>query len=121
MEKVDDSVIVYAFADGWYVVELLTHYDYLREGGLMGNCVAKYYDSEDTIYSLRSDRHQPHASMLYRGRSMVEIAGRFNSTLKPEYRVRVEQFLRDCCFQMSPLAYEITDMRRQALSVTVCR
>lgn len=81
MAKVDESVIVYELADGWYVVELLTHYDYLREGGLMGNCVAKYFDSEDTVYSLRNDRHEPHASMLYRGKMMIEICGRFNSSL----------------------------------------
>lgn len=121
MAKVDDSVIVYEFADGWYVVELLTHYDYLREGGLMGNCVAKYFDSEDTVYSLRSDRYEPHASMLYRGKMMIEICGRFNSSLKAEYRLRVEQFMRDCYFPMHPLAYDITDMRRQTQWVTVSR
>ncbi len=52
---------------------------------------------------------------------MIEICGRFNSSLKAEYRLRVEQFMRDCHFRDAPAAYDITDMRRQTHWVTVSR
>lgn len=121
MAKMDDSVIVHELVDGWFVVELLTHYDCLREGGLIGNCVAKHFNSENTISSLGSDRHELHASTLYRRKMIIEIRGRFNTSLKPEYRERVERFMRDCHFPMHPLAYDVTDMRRQTQWVTVSR
>lgn len=111
----DDSVVVYALPDGWSIVELLTRYDYLRESGLMGNCVLKYWDSPHTVYSLRSPKYEPHASILFQGHTVTEIAGRYNSALKPKYREMVDLFLAAKSYTVSPLAYSMTELRRQGM------
>lgn len=115
MTYVDDSVVVYTLPDGWYVVELLTHYDYLREGGLMGNCVLKYWDSPHTVYSLRSPKHEPHASILFQGHLVTEIAGRHNTSLKPRYREMVDLFFAAKGYTISPIAYSMTELRRRTM------
>ncbi|MGE8103530.1 hypothetical protein ACQKP1_07525 [Allorhizobium sp. NPDC080224] len=118
MEEVDDSVVVFSFEDGWRIVELLTKFDYQREGGLMGNCVGMFYDGPHTIYSLRNSLNEPRANILLVGREVTEVAGRYNTVLKPKYTKRVKRFLAERGYTVAPTAFLITELRSRNVGRT---
>lgn len=105
MTSSDDSIPIYRFADGWYIAELVSRFDYLREGEVMGNCAGQFFAGPCTIYSLRDRRGRSHASILFDGCMIDEVAGRANTPLKLKHRLRVHQFLNERGYRKHPLAF----------------
>ena len=118
MEELDDSVVVFSFEDGWRIIELLTKFDYQREGGLIGNCVGMFYDGPHTIYSLRNSLNEPRANILLVGREVTEVAGRYNTVPEPKYLKRVRRFLAERGYTVAPTAFLITELRSRNLERT---
>lgn len=124
MIPVDDSIPIYVFPDGWHIAELVSRFDYLREGEQMGNCAGQFFCGPCTIYSLRDRRGRSRASILFDGSMIDEVAGRANTPLKLKHRLRVRQFLTDRGYRVHPLAFlrpHIARLQRHAAALQQAR
>lgn len=91
--------VVYRFWDGWTIQQLGS--DALKvEGELMQHCVGQYCEQVEEgrteILSLRDPRGRPHVTIEYdpHEKAFQQIMGKQNDEPKPEYRQRVEEWLR---------------------------
>lgn len=89
VEEPEDTEVVYDFEDGFKIVKLVGKRAYEREGYLMRHCVASYYGSDKTIYSLRDSKNNPHCTM----EEDQQVKGKGNGDIHPKYVGYVVKFL----------------------------
>jgi len=89
--------IVMKWADGWFIVQLMTAETCSREGALTGHCVASYgqraESGEIELYSLRDPDNQPHVTMEVRDNELHQIKGRHNKPPGPDHIPFIKDFV----------------------------
>ena len=101
--------IVYKFDNGFTIVDVSTEHDLGIEGQKMGHCVGSYCDDvasgKTTIYSLRDEKNDPHATIEANSAGGVDqIKGKGNRKPKDRYAKMILQWLRttDLNYSSSP-------------------
>ena len=105
IETEKDVKVEIKFNNGFKLVRLLGEAAYKREGKLMSNCVASYFDQNCEIYSLRDVNNNPHCTMeLSRGGtgSIEQIKGKGNGSIHPKYIAGVLQSLKYLGLKVRP-------------------
>lgn len=94
-EKLDAShyKLIYAFADEFKIVQLLTPECKGEEGSLMGHCVGGSTYEKKTIFSLRDKQNQPHATMEVDGKNIVQLQGKQNQEIVEKYWPYIKEFI----------------------------
>jgi len=87
IESDDDVEVIIDFDNGTKFVQLTGKSAFLREGKLMGHCVASYYGKEGVkVYSLRDSKNNPHCTLEVVGENNVQqIKGKGNGSIHPNY------------------------------------
>jgi len=88
--------VVYQYANGWTLEQVVTLADQKREGELMGNCAGEYlpWCPEHVMLSLRDPRGRPHVDVIVYGGEGIEIEGRACTEVKFRYERMIGDFAR---------------------------
>ena len=90
-EKSEDIEVIKDFDDWFKIVKLVWKNAFDREWFLMRHCVASYYNSDTTIYSLRDKDNIPHATL----EEWQQIKGKGNGSINPRYVHYIVSFLEE--------------------------
>ena len=89
-----DYEIIKDFWDGFKFVKLISQSAYNREWKLMSHCVASYFGRDVTIYSLRDEKNQPHATI----EKNQQVKWKWNQTVDNKYFWYCIKFLEEMWF-----------------------
>jgi hypothetical protein len=92
-----DERIVYTYADGWRVVNVLEENDLKVEGNRMNHCVGSYCravtDGKTNIYSLRDPRNQPKVTIEINNDNIIEqIKAHSDEVPEKDLRLRLAEW-----------------------------
>jgi hypothetical protein len=99
-----DIETIHDFGDGSRIVRLITPNAYKREGFFMAHCVGGYDPKTSTIYSYRDKKNEPHATfeVAKRDNQIVQIKGKGNGSIHPNYINPILTFLKSINFEIRP-------------------
>lgn len=90
---------VLSFEDGFFWVQLDSEKALIREGELMGHCVAEYFEdvemSQVRIFSLRDSKNKPHVTLEFASSRVVQMKARFNKPMPRTYLKYVVSLMKD--------------------------
>ena len=88
-ETSSDTELILELTNGFKWVKLVGENAFKREGFLMRHCVASYYGSSTSVYSLRDSKNNPHCTV----EEDKQIKGKGNGSISPKYIKYVVEFL----------------------------
>ena len=83
-----DTKVIINFDGGNKLVQLVTKDSFIREGKLMGHCVASYHNKSNCfVYSLRDIANMPHCTIevMKDNDNINQIKGKGNGSIHPKY------------------------------------
>jgi hypothetical protein len=113
--------VVYQYANGWTLEQVVTPADQRREGELMGNCAGEYLQCwararravvargeylppvpERVMLSLRDPRGRPHVDVIVLDGEVLNIEGRACTEVKFQYVRMIGDFARAAGVRFDP-------------------